>query len=120
MSFENTKQTIFTGTELDYEEIVEIPEGYEINHIDENPLNNRLSNLNLLTHCQNMNWGTRNQRIKEKLSDPVLQLTLDDVLVKEWSSMREAGRNGFSQVCISKCCLGKQKKHRGFKWRKKY
>ncbi|WP_295591558.1 hypothetical protein [uncultured Methanobrevibacter sp.] len=29
MSFENTKQTIFTGTELDYEEIVEIPEGYE-------------------------------------------------------------------------------------------
>lgn len=29
MSFENTKQSIFTGTELDYEEIVEIPEGYE-------------------------------------------------------------------------------------------
>ena len=28
MSF-NSKQTIFTGTELDYEEIVEIPEGYE-------------------------------------------------------------------------------------------
>ena len=29
MSFENTKQTIFTGTQLDYGEIVEIPEGYE-------------------------------------------------------------------------------------------
>ncbi len=29
MSFENTKQTIFTSTELDYEEIVDIPEGYE-------------------------------------------------------------------------------------------
>ena len=29
MSFENTKQTIFTGTELDYEEIVDIPDGYE-------------------------------------------------------------------------------------------
>ena len=28
MSF-NDKQTIFTGTELDYEEIVDIPEGYE-------------------------------------------------------------------------------------------
>ena len=28
MSF-NDKQTIFTGTQLDYEEIVEIPEGYE-------------------------------------------------------------------------------------------
>ena len=29
MSFNNTRQTIFTGTELDFEEIVEIPEGYE-------------------------------------------------------------------------------------------
>ena len=29
MSFENTKQTIFAGTQLDYEEIVEIPDGYE-------------------------------------------------------------------------------------------
>ena len=29
MSFENTRQTIFAGTELDFEEIVEIPEGYE-------------------------------------------------------------------------------------------
>ena len=29
MSFENTKQSIFTSTQLDYEEIVEIPDGYE-------------------------------------------------------------------------------------------
>ena len=29
MSFKNTKQTIFTGTELDYEENVDIPDGYE-------------------------------------------------------------------------------------------
>ena len=29
MSFENTRPTIFTGTELDFEEIVEIPDGYE-------------------------------------------------------------------------------------------
>ena len=29
MSFKNTRQTIFTGTELDYEEIVDIPDGYE-------------------------------------------------------------------------------------------
>lgn len=28
MSF-NDKQTIFTSTELDYEEIVDIPDGYE-------------------------------------------------------------------------------------------
>lgn len=29
MSFDTTKQSIFTSTELDYEEIVDIPDGYE-------------------------------------------------------------------------------------------
>ena len=36
----------------------EIPEGYEINHIDEDPGNNALYNLELLTHKENINYGT--------------------------------------------------------------
>ena len=43
-----------------------IPEGMQVNHIDENPLNNRLENLNLLTPSQNINWGTRNERDRFK------------------------------------------------------
>lgn len=43
-----------------------IPEGMQVNHIDENPLNNRLENLNLLTPSQNINWGTRNERDRLK------------------------------------------------------
>ncbi len=35
-----------------------IPDGMQINHIDENPLNNRLDNLNLMTPKENTNWGT--------------------------------------------------------------
>lgn len=41
----------------------EIPEGYQINHIDENPANNRLDNLNLMTPKENSNWGTRIERV---------------------------------------------------------
>lgn len=41
----------------------EIPDGYEINHIDENKQNNALSNLSLVTHKENINYGTRNERV---------------------------------------------------------
>lgn len=121
----NGKQKHFLVHRLVYEAFNgAIPDGYEVNHINEDKTDCSLDNMNLLTHGQNMNWGTRNKRVSEKLtngklSDPVLQLTLDDVLVKEWPSMREAGRHGFDSQNISKCCNGKLKSHKGFKWVKK-
>lgn len=39
-----------------------IPECMQVNHIDENPENNRLDNLNLMTPKENTNWGTGIQR----------------------------------------------------------
>lgn len=47
----------------------EIPEGIQVNHIDENKANNALSNLNLLTPGENINWGTRNERVAKTLSE---------------------------------------------------
>lgn len=41
----------------------DIPEGYEINHKDEKKTNNSVDNLNMLSHIDNSNWGTRNRRI---------------------------------------------------------
>lgn len=37
----------------------------QVNHIDENKLNNRLNNLNLLSPKDNTNYGTHNERMKE-------------------------------------------------------
>ena len=108
----------------------------EINHIDENKENNKVCsgmvNLEWCSHVYNINHGTRNERIAEarrgvynnpKLSDIVLQMTLDYVLVKEWPSTRECGRNGFNQSCVSKCCrneYGKQGNvYKGYRWVKK-
>lgn len=43
----------------------EIPDDMYANHIDENKLNCSASNINLLSHQDNCNWGTRNKRISK-------------------------------------------------------
>lgn len=43
----------------------EIPEDMRVNHIDENKMNNTKENVNLLSHKDNCNWGTRNERISK-------------------------------------------------------
>ena len=99
-----------------------IPEGYEINHINEIKTDNRLENLNLMTPKQNVNWGTRNQRVGEKQrndsnrSKPVLQFTLEWKFVREWPSTKECGRNGFNQGHVAECCRGELKTYKGYKW----
>lgn len=57
--------------------------------------------------------------MKEKASIKILQLSLDGKLVKEWSSMQEAGRNGFNVSQISAICnkKPKMKTHKGFIWK---
>lgn len=45
-----------------------IPKGYEVNHIDEDKKNNNLSNLEIVTHRQNLNHGTRNARAGKSIS----------------------------------------------------
>lgn len=40
-------------------------------------------------------------------------------VVKEFPSVREAGRKGFHQSTISACCKGKRKTHKGYRWRYK-
>ena len=103
-----------------------IPEGYEINHLNEVKSNNRLENLNLVTHKENINWGKRNKRCAEVLknrkdqSKSVLQYDLQDNFVKEYASTHQVEREkGFSQSYIAKCCKGKQKTAYGFKWKYK-
>ena len=118
--------TFFYGT---------IPEDKEINHVDENKQNNTLSNLSLCTHKENVNYGTRNERVSAKLKDipfseerkikigkanskPVVALDSDGNDVKEYPSAAEAGRQlgvNYKNICL--CCYGLRKTCGGYGWR---
>ena len=95
-------------------------ENEEINHLDENPSNNAVDNLEWCTHKYNCNYGTRVQRIKEKQNMAVLQYTLSGEFIAEYTSMHiaaEAIKADAGHICD--CCLGNRKWAYGYFWRYK-
>lgn len=100
---------------------IDNPEGKPcVNHIDENKLNNDLSNLEWCTVRENNVHGTKIKRIAEKLSQKVIQLDLNDNVLNTFESMVQAEREtGIPIQNISSCCNGKRKSAGGYKWRKK-
>lgn len=92
----------------------------QVNHKDENKENNCVDNLEWCDSKYNNNYGSRNQKVSEKKSKPVLQFTKDGKFVKTWKSTHDIQRNlGFSQSHISDCCLKKRKTAYNFVWKYK-
>ena len=98
----------------------------EIDHIDTDTRNNKIENLRWVTRTENLNNPitlenySKNRKGKflnnEWKSKKVYQYTLDDEFVKEWASVAEAERNGFTHSSICNCCNGKKESYKGFKW----
>lgn len=106
----------------------EIPEGMQVNHLNERKDDNRLENLNLMDCKSNINWGTGIERrslkrkgdYNGKLSKPVLQFDLEGNFIKEWPSIIEIKRQlGYSNGNVSLCCRGIYKSYKGYIWKYK-
>lgn len=102
----------------------------QVNHKDENKLNNCVENLEWCDGKYNCNYGTCTERRSEKMSEillnrddlskRVIQYTLDGKFVAEYLSTMDVRRKlGFDNGNISKCCNGKQKTYKGYTWRYK-
>ena len=90
----------------------------QINHKDENKLNNVISNLEWVTPSYNNNYGTKNQRCAEKNSRPVDQFTLDNQFIRSWSSANEAERYyNMGHGAVTHCCAKDSKTACGYIWK---
>ena len=100
----------------------------QINHMDENPKNNRVDNLEWCTGLYNVRYylerhpniarerktpSRRNRKIGLKIN----QIDSDGCVVKTWDDVREIVNNvGYSQWSITQCCDGKRHRAYGFEW----
>lgn len=85
-----------------------------VNHKDENPSNDNLSNLEWCDAKYNANYGTAIQRRVDKVSVPVMCVTTGKVYV----SLTEASRQtGVYLSNISACCHGRLKSAGGYVWK---
>lgn len=92
----------------------------EINHKDENKTNNKVENLEWISHINNCNYGTRNMRCGELKKIPITQYDKSNNKINDWGSITECSKKlGIDAGSISKCCKGRLKTYKGFIWRYK-
>lgn len=107
----------------------------QVNHKDENPQNNMVSNLEFCDAKYNANYATRNEKLsiankgkvlsqetKNKLSKaqskPILQFNREGTkIIGKYNSATQASNElNINQDNITKCCRGKLKVVGGYRW----
>ena len=91
-----------------------------VNHKDENPLNDVVTNLEWCTWSYNNSYNDLRKRAAECKRKPILQYSKDGEFIREWSHAREASEAlGISKRAIYECCAGRSKTSGGFIWKRK-
>ena len=95
-------------------------EGAVPNHLDENPSNNRADNFAWVTQRENNNWGTRIERVQQRLIESghartIVQYDLQGNFIAEYPSVQEASRQtGLNRNSINQCLWGNCKRAKQF------
>ena len=94
------------------------PNNYpQINHKDENKLNNNVDNLEWCTQKYNCQYGTRNYRCTVHCNRKVKQL-LNGEVINKYNSLKEASlKTNIKYQNISSCCRNQQNTAGGYEWK---
>lgn len=97
-----------------FHDMLNIPDGYVIDHINACKTDNRLDNLRLITLSENVKAALYNTKTNSSCKK-VEQLTLTDKHIAYFNSVAEAARKlKLDSSTISKVCRGINKSHGGF------
>lgn len=98
-----------------------------INHIDYNPSNNAASNLEWVTQKENIHHSIKNGRMavnlrnaheaaKKANAKTAIRIDVSSGERKAYTPIVSAKADGYDPSCIAKCCRGKIKKYKGYRW----
>lgn len=131
LKVDNKKQKFFIHR-LVAEHFIDKPEGCNVvNHLDCNPHNNNVENLEWTTLKGNtrymqklgrdkrtFTWIKKLTKTQRKVNGKKVQgISINGTKILNYEAVNEVKIDGFQPSCVSCCCNGKRLTHKGYVWR---